>query len=91
MKDINLIKDAGQYHFTIGEQSTWLSQEDIDHLAEILNDEIADAFFDAQIKSLEITYCIKFLRKIAEEYSGKTIDNIIQQLEARLKESLKGK
>lgn len=26
------------------------------------------------------------LKKVAEDYQGKTIDNIIQQMEARLKE-----
>lgn len=32
---------------------------------------------------------IEMLKKLAEDYQGKTIDNIIQQMEARLDELIK--
>ncbi|MGN0491854.1 hypothetical protein [Ruminococcus sp.] len=38
------------------------------------------------IELLEFLNTLSALRKVAEEYPGKTIENIIVQLEARLKE-----
>ena len=35
---------------------------------------------------IRLTAQIAVLKEIAMEYSGKTIDNIIQQMEARIKE-----
>ncbi len=34
----------------------------------------------------ELIIWLKILREVAKEYSGKTLDNIIQQMEARKKE-----
>lgn len=37
-------------------------------------------------KQLELTMQLATLKDVAKEYQGKTIDNIIQQMEARLAE-----
>ena len=38
---------------------------------------------------IRLTARITILQEIAEDYQGKTIDNIIQQMEARLDEVIK--
>ena len=40
----------------------------------------------ADLDGTDMAYKICLLKKVAEEYSGKTIENIIAQLEARRKE-----
>ena len=39
------------------------------------------------IELVRIKEQLAVLKEVAEEYSGKTIDNIIQQMEARIKET----
>ena len=37
----------------------------------------------------KLTYQLSVLQEVAKDYQGKTIDNIIQQMEARLDEVIK--
>lgn len=43
----------------------------------------------AAVKKILLQMQIEMLKKLAEDYQGKTIDNIIQQMEARLDELIK--
>lgn len=43
----------------------------------------------AVLNRFKLTSQLAILREIAEDYQGKTIDNIIQQMEARLDEVIK--
>ena len=43
----------------------------------------------AAVEKILLQIQIEMLKKLAEDYQGKTIDNIIQQMEARLDELIK--
>ena len=43
----------------------------------------------AAVEKILLQMQIGMLKKLAEDYQGKTIDNIIQQMEARLDELIK--
>jgi hypothetical protein len=43
----------------------------------------------AAVEKILLQMQIEMLKKLAEDYQGKTIDNIIQQMEARLDELIK--
>ena len=43
----------------------------------------------ASVGKILLQIQIEMLKKLAEDYQGKTIDNIIQQMEARLDELIK--
>lgn len=79
---INLIKDGNQYHLTIGEADAWMSAEDINELTQaIIN---AYTFCWSDPSCLRGLICT--LKRVSNRFSGKTIENIIQQLEAIVKE-----
>lgn len=78
---IKLIKDGGQYHLTIGAMDVWLNSEEMTDLDNSIGWEIY-----GPDRTLLLRSYISTLRSVAKEYSGKTIENIIQQLEARVKE-----
>ena len=43
----------------------------------------------AAVEKILLQIQIEMLKKLAEDYQGKTIDNIIQQMKARLDELIK--
>lgn len=43
----------------------------------------------AAVEKILLQIQIEMLKKLAKDYQGKTIDNIIQQMEARLDELIK--
>lgn len=43
----------------------------------------------AAVEKILLQMQIEMLKKLAEDYQGKTIDNIIQQMKARLDELIK--
>lgn len=58
-------------------------------IAEKIREELIKASTMTKAEYNKITAQIAILKEIAEKYSGKTIDNIIVQLEGRMKEAEK--
>lgn len=79
---IKLIKDGGQYHLTIGEADAWMNAEDINELTQAIINTYTFGWSDP----LYLRDLICTLKRVADRFSGKTIENIIQQLEAIVKE-----
>ncbi len=80
--NIRIISDGGLFHLTIGDHSVWMNLNDIYYLLK----EIIDIYKINDNHPLRLRALIDTLKEVSEEYGGKTIDNIIQQLEARVKE-----
>lgn len=79
---IKFIKDGGQYHLTIGESDAWMNAEDINELTRA----IISTYTFGWSEPLYLRNLICTLKRVADRFSGKTIENIIQQLEAIVKE-----
>ncbi len=81
--EIKLIKDGAQYYLTVGEVDAWLDTLSAMRLDTILHEALVD---DLVIGIWPNSAIVRILRYVADEYGGKTIDNIIKQMEARIKE-----
>lgn len=79
---IKIIQDGTLFHLYIGDHSMWLNVDDLYRLTH----EIGKLYRLPDNHPMRLHGLIDTLKEVAEEYGGKTIDNIIQQLEARVKE-----
>lgn len=68
-------KNTGEYYHFVREKSDFDS-----HFTVIGDKKLSDSTY------IDLVHFIHVLKGIAKEYQGKTIDNIIVQIEARLKE-----
>jgi hypothetical protein len=82
MNNIKIIQDGTLFHLYIGDLSVWMN---VDDLYRLMN-EIDKIYRLPEGHPMRLYGLIEALKGVQEEYGGKTIDNIIQQLESRVKE-----
>lgn len=82
MNNIKIIQDGTLFHLYIGDLSVWMNVDDLYRLT----NEIDKLYRLPDNHPMRLHGLIEALKGVQEEYGGKTIDNIIQQLESRVKE-----
>lgn len=82
MNNIKIIQDGTLFHLYIGDLSVWMNVDDLYRLTH----EIVKLYRLPDNHPMRLHGLINTLKEVSAEYGGKTIDNIIQQLEARVKE-----